>query len=118
MKMSFVTMLLAAASLVCFGQQAMPRMSSAEPDAGKIGDVIVITGENLQKDAVAKVFLTDGKNDTQVEVMEQTATSIKFKIPAKTASGRLALMVLTSGKDAKYIEQPVKVSVGDVPTDK
>jgi hypothetical protein len=113
MRLSCITAFVAAAALAALAQQAMPRMASVEPDSGKAGDVIVVTGENLQKDSVAKVFLTDGKNDTQVEITEQTATSIKFKIPEKTANGRLALMVLTSGKDAKYIEQPVKVSIGE-----
>ena len=76
--------------------------------------MIAVTGENLQKDLVAKVYLTDGKNDILVEVMEQTATAIKFKIPAKAQTGaRLALMVLTAGKDAKYIEQPVKVQIDE-----
>jgi hypothetical protein len=111
MKLSFAASLLLAASFAVFGQQAMPRMVSADPQNGKAGDVIAITGENLQKDAVAKVYLTDGKNDTLVEVTEQTPTSIKFKIPAKVAAGRLALMVLTAGKDAKLIEQPVKVTI-------
>jgi hypothetical protein len=110
MKLSFVIALLLAASFAAFGQQTMPRMVSAEPANGKIGDLIAVTGENLQKDLVEKVFLTDGKNDFPVEVTEQTATSIKFKIPAK-ATGRLALMILTTGKDQKYIEQPVKVSI-------
>jgi len=104
--------ILLAASFAGYAQQPMPRMASVEPDSGKAGDVLVVTGENLQKDAVAKLFLTDGKNDTPVEITEQTATSIKFKIPAKVANGRLALMVLTTGKDAKYIEQPVKISIG------
>lgn len=110
MKLSFAITLLIAASIAAFGQTAMPRMVSAEPQNGKAGDLIAVTGENLQKDAVAKVYLTDGKNDTAVEVTEQTATSIKFKIPEK-ATGRLALMVLTAGKDAKLIEQPVKVTI-------
>jgi len=110
MKLSFAITLLIAASFAAFGQSAMPRMVSAEPGNGKVGDLIAITGENLQKDAVAKVYLTDGKTDTAVEITEQTATSIKFKIPEKT-TGRLALMVLTAGKDAKLIEQPVKVTV-------
>jgi IPT/TIG domain len=111
MRLSFMSVLLAA-SFACYGQQAMPRMSTVDPDNGKAGDLLVVTGENLQKDTVAKVFLTDGKNDTAVEIVEQTATTIKFKIPPKVADGRLALMVLTVGKDAKYIEQPVKISVG------
>ena len=111
MKLSFVVSLLAAASFVASAQQ-MPRMTSVDPLNGKPGDVIAITGENLQKDAVAKVFLTDGKNDTAVVVTEQSATTIKFKIPSKV-TGRLTLMVLTAGKDAKYIEQPVKVTIDE-----
>ncbi len=116
MKLSFVTAFLVAASFACYGQQAMPRMASVAPDNGKAGDVIVVTGENLQKEYVAKLFLTDEKTDTPVEIVEQTATTIKFKIPAKIADGRLILMVLTVGKDAKYIEQPVKVSIGEPPS--
>jgi hypothetical protein len=110
MKLSFVIALLLTASFAAFGQQAMPRMTSADPQTGKVGDVIAVAGENLEKAAVEKVYLTDGKNDFLVEVTEQTATAIKFKIPAK-ATGRLALMVLTTGKDAKLIEQPVKVLI-------
>lgn len=110
MKLSFVVPLLVAASFAAYAQQAMPRMISVDPPNGKRGDVVAVTGENLQKDLVSKVYLTDGKNDLIVEVTEQTDTSIKFKIPAK-AAGRLALMILTAGKDAKYIEQPVKLTI-------
>jgi hypothetical protein len=110
MKLSFVVSLLVAASFAVHAQQAMPRMTSVDPPNGKKGDVITVTGENLQKDLVSKVYLTDGKNDLIVEVTEQTDTAIKFKIPVK-AAGRLALMILTTGKDAKYIEQPVKLTI-------
>jgi hypothetical protein len=113
MKLSFLVALLVAASFAGYAQQAMPRMTSVEPSNGKAGDVIAITGENLQKDLVAKVYLTDGKNDHVVEVVDQNPTGIKFKIPAKLAPGRLALMVLTTGKDAKYIEQPVKLTIDE-----
>ena len=109
MRLPVLIALLMAASVAAFGH-AMPRMTSAEPMNGKVGGVIAVTGENLTKDSVAKVYLTDGKDDHEVQVTEQTATSIKFKIPAK-AAGKLSLMVLTAGKDAKLIEQPVKVTV-------
>ena len=111
MKLSFVVAVVLAALCVVYAQQAMPRMSTVEPGNGKTGDVITVAGENLQKDTVSKVYLTDGKNDTEVQIMEQSATAIKFKIPAKVAAGRLALMVLTAGKDAKLMEQPVKVQI-------
>jgi hypothetical protein len=112
MKLSFVILLLAAASFAAFAQPAMPRMVSVEPQNGKAGDVLAVAGENLQKATVAKVYLTDGKNDFEVTITEQSDKEIKFKIPAK-ATGRLALMVLTAGKEAKLIEQPVKVQIDE-----
>jgi hypothetical protein len=113
MKLSFIAPLFVAASFAAYAQQAMPRMVSVDPPNGKVGAIITVTGENLDKAGVAKVYLTDQKNDILVEVTEQTATSIKFKIPAKAAPGRLTLMVLTTGKEAKLIEQPVKVLIDD-----
>ncbi len=113
MKLSFAISLLLAASFAAFAQQAMPRMVAVDPQNGKVGDVLAVTGENLQKDAVAKVYLTDGaKIDLEVTIVGQTDKEIKFKIPAK-ATGRMALMILTSGKDGKLIEQPVKVQIDE-----
>ena len=110
MKLSSAVPLLFAATLVLFGQEVMPRMSSVDPSAGKAGDVIAVAGENLDKANVAKVYLTDDKTDFICEVTEQSGTEIKFKLPAK-AAGRLALMILTTGKEPKLITQPVKVNV-------
>jgi hypothetical protein len=111
MKLSLILTLLLAVCVAALGQQAMPRMTVVEPGNGKAGDVIAVTGENLEKTNVAKVYLTDGKNDTQVEVTDQTATSIKFKIPPKAAAGKFSLMILTTGNEARLIEQPVKLTV-------
>ena len=110
MKLSFLLPLIAAAGLVALAQEAMPRMTTVEPYSGKVGDVITITGENLDKGNVAKVFLIDDKNDLPCEVTDQTATSIKVKIPAK-AAGRMAFMIRTGGKEPRDIVQPVKVSI-------
>jgi hypothetical protein len=114
MKRSVVVPLIVVAcfaAIAVFAQQAMPRMTSVEPANGKIGDVLTVSGENLHKTNVSKVYITDGKIDWQVEVTDQAATAIKFKIPVKAQPGRFALMLLTSGKDAKLIEQPVKVTI-------
>jgi len=109
MRWSFVAaLLLAALALLA---QPMPRMTSVEPGSGKVGDIIAAIGENLEKPGVVKVYLTDGKNDFEVQVTEQAATTIKFKIPEKVKPGRFAVMILTGGKDPKYIEQPVKLTV-------
>jgi len=118
MKKSLLVLLplLLAAGTTAWAEQPMPRMVTVDPQNGKAGDVIVATGENLQKEAVAKVFLTDGTHDLACEMLEQTATAIKFKIPARAPQGqRLMVMVLTTGRDAKYIEQPVKVEIDEQP---
>src|SRR3954447_14087598 len=115
MKLSFGITLLLAGVFAAYGQQAMPRMTSVEPGNGKTGDIVIVSGENLQKDAVSKVYLTDGKNDFEVSITDQSDKEIKFKIPAK-AAGRLAVMILTYAKetkDQKLIEQPVKVQIDE-----
>ena len=108
MRKSFIVCLLLAAA--SWAQEAMPRMSSVEPGTGKQGDVVAITGENLDKPNVAKVYLTNGKDDLECSITGQTATEIKIKIPVK-ATGRMALMILTGGKEPKLIEQPVKFQI-------
>ena len=89
----------------------MPLMSSVEPASGRIGDVLAIQGANLGQDSVAALYLTDGKTDVKLLIIEQTSTSIRFRIPPEAKPGRFSLMVLTKGKEPKLIEQPVKVSV-------
>jgi hypothetical protein len=111
MKLSLLASLLLAASFAVHAQTGNSRMISAEPDSGKRGEVITVTGENLDKGHIAKLYLTDGKDDVEVQMTEQTETTIKFKIPPKATAGRLALMILTTAKPQQLIEQPVKVTV-------
>jgi hypothetical protein len=111
MKWSVIPALLTALASLAVCQDAMPRMTTVEPGNGKAGDEITVSGENLAKPVVAKLYLTDGKNDLEVQVTDQAATAIKFKVPASAKPGRFSLMILTGGKEAKYIEQPVKVTI-------
>ena len=111
MRMSFIAPVLVMFGFVLAAQQSMPRMTTVEPANGKVGDVLVVAGENLEKAAVKEVYLTVGNTDLKVEVTEQAATELKFKIPAKATAGRYSIMILTAGKEPKLIEQPVKVTV-------
>ena len=107
----FVIAALLLAALVLQAQQASPKMTAVEPGNAKVGDVLTVTGENLDKASVTEIYLTDGSKDYKGAMTEQTGTSIKFKVPANTPAGRFALMVLTAGKDPKLMEQPVKVTI-------
>jgi hypothetical protein len=106
--MKLVVLVLACGALLL--AQAV-RMTSVEPQSGKPGDTMTVSGEGLTKQNVEKVFLTDGKNDLEVKVVEQVEKAIKFNIPASAKSGRFGLMILTGGSSPKYIEQPVKLTV-------
>jgi len=92
-------------------QAGMPWISAVEPASGKVGDVLAIQGVNLGQDNVATLYLTDGKTDLKVLMIEQTATSIRFRIPPEAKPGRFGLMVLTKGNVPKLIEEPVKITV-------
>lgn len=93
-------------------QEPIPRCTAVEPMSGKIGTEIVVTGENLDKQYVAKLYLTDGQNDIEMAIREQSATTLKSVIPKGAKPGiRYRLMILTRGKEPKLIEQPVRFEV-------
>ena len=100
-----------AVPAVLAAQAALPQMQNVDPASAKAGDVVTVTGENLGQSIVAALYLTNGKDDFKAEITEQTSTSIKFKVPSAVKTGRLALMVLTKGKEPKLIEEPVKVLI-------
>ena len=109
---SLPLMLITLAIPPLIAQEAIPRCTSVEPANGPVGTEVAVTGENLSKDMVAKLYLTDGKNDIELTMSEQTTALIKTKIPAKAVVGvRYKLMVLTKGKEPKLIEQPVRFEV-------
>jgi hypothetical protein len=90
-----------------------PRLQTVEPPNGKPGDVLVVTGENLDAGHVAKLFLTIGEQDSEVEVKEQTAETIRFAIPANTKPGRYNLTVQTTGDSPTLMVQPVFCTVDE-----
>ena len=111
MKNLMLAMMLALCCAVALGaaDNKMPRMTAVEPDSGKVGDVAVAKGENLEKSVVTELYLTDGKKDVKVVITDQAGASITFKIPAMKA-GRYRLM--TASKSA-MVEQPVMFEIGE-----
>ena len=111
MPLPLLLVILSAVPLVVRAHESIPRCTTVEPSNGKSGDILTVNGENLSSTIVAELYFTDGKDDIKAAMLEQTATAIKFKVPAKIAAGRWRLMVLTKGKEPKLIEQPVRVEI-------
>ena len=90
-----------------------PQMQTIEPGKGKVGSVLVVKGVYLDKRRVDEVYLSDHTLDLMVKVLEQSESSIKFRIPPSVKPGKLQLVVKTPGDDAMMLEQPVWVTVED-----
>ena len=107
----FASLLIALAlspALVSFA--GFPKVTTVEPHTGKVGDIVSAKGENLDKSSIGEVYLTDGSHDMKVQIAEQTATEIKFKVPENVKAGRYHILVLTADKKS-LVEQPVVFTV-------
>ncbi|HEV8145778.1 MAG TPA: IPT/TIG domain-containing protein [Bryobacteraceae bacterium] len=93
----------------------LPMMNTIEPRMAAIGQLVTITGKNLGK-RVAGVYLTDGKKDWKMTVVEQTETKIVAKVAEKTPGGRFRLMAVTTDEPGQYVEQPLVLDIIFIPT--
>ena len=84
-------------------------VTAVDPTTAKGGDTVSATGASIDNGNVDSVYLTDGANDVKCDVVEQSATAIKFKIPGTIKPGRWAIMVHTT--KGQFIEEPVKLTV-------
>jgi hypothetical protein len=105
----FVVGLLLASAAALAGFQGTPRCSAVDPDTVKSGDTVNATCTGVGEAAGAELYLTDGKDDTKVAVMEKSADKIKFQVP-RIKAGRYHLAFMTANK-ASIIEQPVVLTV-------
>jgi methionine-rich copper-binding protein CopC len=103
-----VVSLILVAPIVLRAQGAAPHISAVTPDNGKAEDSITITGDNLGKDKVAAVFLSDAKLDHKATVVDQEPTKIVIKVPDNLKPGHYNISVQEGG--AIYI-QPVLFTV-------
>lgn len=98
------------AGLLLLGQPLRAQMlKGVEPGTAKAGDTLSASGTDLGKDNIDDLYLTDGSNDVKLEIVEQSDTAIKAKVPASVKPGRWALMFHT--KKGQLVEQPVKVTI-------
>ena len=93
------------------GFKGTPLMRSVSPDTAKIGDVLTVTGEYLDKTRVKEIYLTDGTAEFKTEIVEQKEAEVKVKVPANAKTGRMRLMVLTTGVQPQFLEQPVTIEI-------
>jgi hypothetical protein len=63
------------------------RLVSVEPRATRTGGLVTATGNGLDRSNIASLLLTDGARTVAAEVVEQSATEIRFRVPGQTEAG-------------------------------
>ena len=111
MRFSLASLALASLLVLTARLEAQSRIISVTPETAKAGDEVTVGGEGLDATKVDALFLTNDKEDIQVEMSEQNDKSIKFKVPATVKPGRWALMYRTKEAAPKLMEEPVKLTV-------
>ena len=61
--------------------QGKPQVTTVDPASGKVNDSVTLTGENLGKESVSSVFLSDDNTDYKAAVVEQAGGKIVMKVP-------------------------------------
>lgn len=61
--------------------QNSPKVNMVDPSTGKVNDSVTLTGQNLGKDTVSAVFLSDDKDDFKATLVEQDSAKIILKVP-------------------------------------
>ena len=97
-------------ALVLFADGGMILIQSVDRETAKVGDVVTASGTTLDQSNVAEMYLTDGKTDIKAEIVNQTATTIKFKVP-QVPAGRYALEISTQERTPRLLEMPVKITI-------
>ena len=107
MRLSRVVTLLATCLIAVSARAQL--ITTVDPLVAKAGETVSAKGEGIDKAAVDTLYLTDGTHDFKCEMIEQTATSITFKVPALLKAGRWTLMIHTTTNQLR--EQPAKLTV-------
>ena len=87
LKVSFIAVFVLLCLAPRVGGQNSPKITAVAPATGKVNDSVTLTGENLGKESVSAVFLSDDKDDYKATLVEQGSAKIILKVPQVKSGG-------------------------------
>ncbi len=102
------------------GDDLAPQINSVAPKVVKPGDSVTVEGVALGEDRVEEVYLSDHKFDMKVKVLEQSAKTIKFRVPPFAKPGRVQLLMLMKAvkdQDPLLLELPAYILIEEPSTE-
>lgn len=94
--------------------QVVTVMMDVSPDHAIAGDIVTVTGFGLGQSAVHDIYLCEGRRTYSVEVLQQTGTLIRFRVPWNIPAGRMRLAAAVAGR-AELVEQDLYLMVLSTP---
>jgi hypothetical protein len=117
MRFRMFTSILLATGCLAFASDPAPQMTDISQKTAKPGEIITVSGQGLNSKNIDEIYLTDHKFDMRVKVLEQTQSTVKFRVPPFAKPGRTQLLFLTRGDEPKLLEQPVYLLIEDPETE-
>lgn len=103
----FSFLVVAALLATLLHAQGNAKVTGVDPATGKVDDTVTVTGENLGKESVSAVFLSDDTTDFKATLVEQAADKIVIKVPqVKPGNYNISIQV----KD-RILIAPVKIKI-------
>ena len=87
--------------------QTTPQVTGVDPPSGRVNDTVTVSGQNLGKESVSAVFLSDDKSDFKATVVEQGQEKIVLKVP-QVKSGNYNISIQVGDK---IFIKPVRFTV-------
>ena len=88
-----------------------PVMKAISPGSAKANEIVTITGDNLGKELVNELYLSDRTAKTKVNIVSETNSELKFKVPSGLKSGKYWIVVLVNQEEPTEMEQAVQLVV-------
>ena len=80
-QIAFIIAMLVLSVAAGLPAQNSPKVNMVDPLTGKVNDSVTLTGQNLGKESVAGVFLSDDKDDFKATLVDQESAKIVLKVP-------------------------------------
>jgi hypothetical protein len=86
-QITFIVAMLVLSVAAGLPAQNSPKVNMVDPLTGKVNDSVTLTGQNLGKETVSGVFLSDDKDDFKAALVEQDSAKIVLKVPQVKSGG-------------------------------
>jgi hypothetical protein len=103
-------MLVVVVSIITRQRAGAPLVTAVEPPTVLPGEVVTALGRELGESRVAEIQLTGPQGRWKAEMVSQSRSAVRFKVPRQVEPGRLLLVIKTTDPP-QWIEQPASLVV-------